>query len=117
MKVGLALGGDRYHHYMTAFGFGAPTGIGLPGESRGLLRDPQRWSPLSLPTMSIGQEVSVAALQMLDAFCAVANGGTTMQTRIGTEEIDVDGRRWCWLDPLCGCAVWLVARVGAPARM
>src|SRR5439155_576097 len=78
----LALGGDRYHHYMTAFGFGAPTGIGLPGESRGLLRDPQRWSALSLPTMSIGQEVSVTALQMLAAFGAVANGGTLMQPRL-----------------------------------
>jgi len=46
MKVGLALGRDRYHRYMTAFGFGAPTGVGLPGESRGVLRDPQRWSLL-----------------------------------------------------------------------
>jgi cell division protein FtsI (penicillin-binding protein 3) len=97
MKVGLALGRERYHRYMTAFGFGAPTGVGLPGESRGLLRDPQRWSPLSLPTMSIGQEVSVTALQMLAAFGAVANGGTLMQPRLVKAEFDADGhevRRW-----------------------
>src|SRR5438034_10914213 len=74
IKVGLALGRERYYRYMSAFGFGAATGVGLPGESRGLLRAPGRWSLLSLPTMSIGQEVSVTALQLVAAFGAVANG-------------------------------------------
>jgi cell division protein FtsI (penicillin-binding protein 3) len=92
MKVGLNLGRDRYHKYMTAFGFGAPTGVGLAGESRGLLRDPQRWSLLSLPTMSIGQEISVTALQMVAAFGAVANGGTLMQPRLVKAEFDAGGR-------------------------
>jgi cell division protein FtsI (penicillin-binding protein 3) len=92
IKVGLALGRDRYYRYMTAFGFGAPTGVGLPGESRGLLREPQRWSALSLPTMSIGQEVSVTAMQLVAAFGAVANGGTLMQPRLVKAEFDADGR-------------------------
>ena len=92
IKVGLALGRDRYYRYMTAFGFGALTGVGLAGESRGLLRDPQRWSALSLPTMSIGQEVSVTALQMVSAFAAVANGGTLMQPRLVRAVFDADGR-------------------------
>jgi cell division protein FtsI (penicillin-binding protein 3) len=92
MKVGIALGRERYHKYMTAFGFGALTGVGLSGESRGTLRDPQRWSLLSLPTMSIGQEVSVTALQMVTAFGAVANGGTLMQPRLVKAEFDADGR-------------------------
>jgi cell division protein FtsI (penicillin-binding protein 3) len=99
MKVGLALGADRYYRYMTAFGFGAPTGIGLPGESRGTLRDPQRWSALSLPTMSIGQEVSVTALQMLAAFGAVANGGTLMQPRLVKAEFDAEGREVRRIEP------------------
>jgi cell division protein FtsI (penicillin-binding protein 3) len=97
MKVGLALGRDRYYRYMTAFGFGALTGVGLPGESRGMLRAPERWSALSLPTMSIGQEVSVTALQMVAAFGAVANGGTLMQPRLVRSEFAADGRelrRW-----------------------
>jgi cell division protein FtsI (penicillin-binding protein 3) len=92
MKVGLSLGKERYYKYMSAFGFGAPTGVGLTGESRGVLRDPQRWSALSLPTMSIGQEVSVTALQMVAAFGAVANGGTLMQPRLVKAEFDADGR-------------------------
>jgi cell division protein FtsI (penicillin-binding protein 3) len=92
IKVGLALGRDRYHRYMSAFGFGALTGVGLPGESRGLLREPGRWSALSLPTMSIGQEVSVTALQMVAAFGAVANGGTLMQPRLVRATFDAEGR-------------------------
>jgi len=73
--------------------------VGLPGESRGVLRDPQRWSPLSLPTMSIGQEVSVTALQMLAAVGAVANGGTLMQPRLVKAEFDADGREVRRVEP------------------
>jgi cell division protein FtsI (penicillin-binding protein 3) len=92
IKVGLALGRDRYYRYMTAFGFGAPTGIGLAGESRGQLREPPRWSALSLPTMSIGQEVSVTALQMVAAFGAIANDGVLMQPRLVRALFDAEGR-------------------------
>src|SRR5256886_8982947 len=77
---------------MSAFGLGAGTGVGLPGESRGLLRAPGRWSLLSLPTMSIGQEVSVTALQMVAAFGAIANGGTLMQPRIVRATFDAAGQ-------------------------
>jgi len=92
IKVGLALGRDRYYRYMTGFGFGALTGVGLAGESRGQLRDVSRWSALSLPTMSIGQEVSVTALQMVAAFGAIANGGTLMQPRLVRSVFDTQGK-------------------------
>ena len=100
IKVGMALGADRYHHYMSAFGFGALTGVGLSGESRGLLREPSRWSALSLPTMSIGQEVSVTALQMVAAFGAIANGGTLMQPRLVRSIFDANGREVRRFDPV-----------------
>jgi len=92
IKVGLALGRERYHRYMKAFGFGTTTGVGLAGESRGMLRDPQRWSLLSLPTMSIGQEISVTALQLVAAFGAIANDGALMQPRLVRSTLDADGR-------------------------
>ena len=92
IKVGMAIGKETYHRYMTSFGFGAATGVGLAGESRGLLREPGRWSALSLPTMSIGQEISVTALQMVAAFGAVANGGVLMQPRLVRATFDADGR-------------------------
>jgi cell division protein FtsI (penicillin-binding protein 3) len=99
IKVGLALGSERYYRYMTAFGFGAPTGVGLSGESRGQLRDPRRWSALSLPTMSIGQEVSVTALQLVGAFGAIANGGVLMQPRVIRAFVDGEGREVRRIEP------------------
>src|SRR5262249_51345426 len=92
IKVGLSLGRDRYYRYMKAFGFGSPTNVGLAGESRGLLREPQRWSLLSLPTMSIGQEVAVTSLQLVTAFGAIANAGTLMQPRLVRSTFDAEGR-------------------------
>jgi cell division protein FtsI (penicillin-binding protein 3) len=99
IKVGLALGSERYYRYMTAFGFGAPTGVGLSGESRGQLREPRRWSALSLPTMSIGQEVSVTALQLVAAFGAIANGGVLMQPRVVKALVDAEGRQTRRFEP------------------
>jgi cell division protein FtsI (penicillin-binding protein 3) len=92
IKVGLSLGRERYYKYITGFGFGSPTGVGLPGESRGQLRPPAQWSGLSLATMSIGQEISVTALQMVAAVGAVANGGRLMQPQIVRAALDVQGR-------------------------
>jgi cell division protein FtsI (penicillin-binding protein 3) len=99
IKVGLALGRERYHRYMTAFGFGALTNVGLAGESRGQLREPPRWSALSLPTLSIGQEVSVTAMQMVAAFGAIANGGTLMQPRLVRSLFDAEGRETRRFEP------------------
>ena len=100
IKVGLALGASRYYRYLTTFGFGVPTGVGLPGESRGILREPGRWSALSLPTMSIGQEISVTALQLVAAFGAVANGGTLMRPRLVQAVFDARGREIRRVEPL-----------------
>ena len=92
IKVGMQIGKERYYKYMTAFGFGTPTSLGLPGESRGLLRPPSQWSGLSLATMSIGQEISVTAVQMVAAFSAVANGGRLMQPQLIRATLDAQGR-------------------------
>ncbi len=92
IKIGLALGRERFYKYITGFGFGAPTGLGLTGESRGQLRAPAQWSGLSLATMSIGQEISVTALQLVTAFAAIANGGRLMQPQIVRAALDGHGR-------------------------
>jgi cell division protein FtsI (penicillin-binding protein 3) len=92
IKIGLALGKERYYKYIAGFGFGLPAGVGLSGESRGQLRPPAQWSGLSLATMSIGQEISVTALQMVSAFAAIANGGRLMQPQIVRATLDSQGR-------------------------
>jgi cell division protein FtsI (penicillin-binding protein 3) len=99
IKVGLSLGKERYYKYISGFGFGTPTGLGLPGESRGQLRAPERWSGLSLATMSIGQEISVTALQIVSAFGAVANGGRLMQPQIVRAVLDGQGRELQGFEP------------------
>ena len=99
IKVGMQLGKERYYKHMLGFGFGAPTNLGLPGESRGQLRPPAQWSGLSLATMSIGQEISVTAVQMVGAFAAVANGGRLMQPQIIRAVLDAQGRELRSFEP------------------
>ena len=91
-RVAQRLGRDNFSRYMREFGFGTPTGVELPGESGGLLRPLNRWSALSLPTLSFGQEIGVTALQMTAAVAAVANGGYLMKPTIVKQVEDSDGR-------------------------
>ncbi len=70
------------YRYIRSFGFGAKTGVELPGEERGLLKPPSRWSGISIGEISMGQEVGVTPLQMVTAYSAVANGGILFEPRI-----------------------------------
>ncbi|MCX5800940.1 MAG: penicillin-binding transpeptidase domain-containing protein [Candidatus Eisenbacteria bacterium] len=78
-KLGMLLGKERFYRYCRAFGFGATTGIDLPGEAAGKLRNPSAWSERSLPTMAFGQEISVTSLQLVMAYAAIANDGILMR--------------------------------------
>jgi len=90
-KLGVRLGSRSMYEYSTAYGFGALTGVDFPGEAPGLLRAPDRWSGRSLPTLAMGQEVSVTALQLALAYSAVANGGTLMAPLLLKAEYDAKG--------------------------
>jgi cell division protein FtsI (penicillin-binding protein 3) len=57
----------------------------VAGEVRGLLKNPETWSELSLPSISFGQEVGVTALQIVNAYSSMANGGVLIQPRIVKE--------------------------------
>jgi cell division protein FtsI (penicillin-binding protein 3) len=91
IRVGQRLGRESFNRYMRDFGFGVPTGVDLPGESSGLLRPTGKWSALSLPSMSFGQEVGVTALQMAVAAGAVANGGYLMKPFVVRRVEDAEG--------------------------
>lgn len=73
------------------FGFGMPTGIALPGEASGVLREPSRWSRQSAASLAMGYEVSVTPLQLATAYAAVANGGELLQPAIVQEIRESDG--------------------------
>lgn len=75
IKIALRLGAPKFYDYIRAFGFGQPTGVDLPGESKGLLRRLESWSAVSIGSISMGQEVGVTPVQLISAVSAIANGG------------------------------------------
>jgi len=82
IKVGLRLGGPKFYDYIRSFGFGQPTGVDLPGESRGMLRRLENWTPVSVGSVSMGQEIGVTPLQMIMAMSAMANGGLIVRPHV-----------------------------------
>jgi cell division protein FtsI (penicillin-binding protein 3) len=75
IKIALRLQAPRFYDYIRAFGFGAPTGVDLPGESKGLVRPLDNWGSFSIGSISMGQEIGVTPIQLIAAVSAVANGG------------------------------------------
>jgi membrane peptidoglycan carboxypeptidase len=90
-KVATDVGCNRLYRYVQNFGFGARTGVNLPGEECGIVHPVRRWSGRTLVTMAMGQEVSVTFLQMMVAYAAVANGGILVKPRICEKIVNSDG--------------------------
>ncbi|NIQ94917.1 MAG: transpeptidase family protein [Desulfuromonadales bacterium] len=91
-KIGKQLERDEFSRYIEAFGFGAKTGIDLPGESAGIVRDADNWFEMDLAAISFGQGISVTALQMAMATAAIANGGYLMQPYVVDRMTSPEGR-------------------------
>ncbi len=91
IKVALRLGKERFYKYITAFGFGEKTGVDLPGEIPGLLRDCRLWSGVSIGEIAIGQGIGVTPIQMASLYCTLANGGTVMTPYIVSEIVARNG--------------------------
>ncbi|MDR1196075.1 MAG: penicillin-binding protein 2 [Endomicrobium sp.] len=79
VKIAQKTGSRDFYDYIRKFGFYSLTGIDLPGEAKGILLDEKNWNSLSLPTISFGQSVGVTAIQLINSFSAVANGGVLMK--------------------------------------
>lgn len=98
-KIGFKLGDDRLARYLRSFGFGERSGIDLPGESPGNLRDNKRWYGVDLATISFGQGVSTSAVQLATAVSAVANGGNLMKPYVVERILDDAGREVQKIEP------------------
>jgi len=92
VMIGLELGPDRFDRWVRRFGFGAPTGVGLPGESGGIVPRPERYSGSSLGNLPIGQGLAVTPIQMAAGYSALANGGVIHRPHVVAGERD-EGRR------------------------
>jgi len=77
--LGLTLGGEKENEYAKKFGFGTVTGSDVPGEEAGILYNPEDMVKSDVATMAIGQGIAVSPLQMLNAICAIANGGELLK--------------------------------------
>lgn len=91
IAVGLNTGVDKLYKYIDAFGFGATTGVSLPGEARGIIIPQKSVTNLDLATISIGQSIAVTPIQLVTAISAVANDGALMKPRL-VKEIKADDK-------------------------
>nr|WP_280235336.1 penicillin-binding protein 2 [Nocardia cyriacigeorgica] len=87
------VGEDRFADMLTRFGLGQRTGVGLPGESPGLLPARDQWSGGTFANLPIGQGLSMTTLQMTGMYQAIANDGLRIPPRILRAKIAPDGTR------------------------
>jgi cell division protein FtsI (penicillin-binding protein 3) len=91
IKLGLRVGDQTMHDYITRFGFGSRTGVELPGETAGIVHSLKRWQASSIGSVAIGQEIGVTPLQMAAAFAALANDGVRISPHLIREIRNASG--------------------------
>lgn len=82
VTIGLKLGARRFDAWSRKFGFGRPTGVGLPDDERGRLLSPDDYSGSSMGNLPIGQGELVTPLQVASGYSAIANGGILRRPRL-----------------------------------
>lgn len=102
-KIGEKLGNAALYEIVHRFGFGKrvplqlPTGTTWPGASAGIVRQPLRsWDGYSLLRVPFGQEISVTAIQLANAYCALVNGGELLEPRLIDSVLDASGKNVVW---------------------
>ena len=92
IKIAQKLGKQGLYDGLTGLGFGTKTALNFPNEAGGTVLAPAKWSGTSIGTIPIGQGVSATALQVLDAYNVVANGGIAVAPRLVDSTIDAGGQ-------------------------
>ncbi len=90
-KIALDLGRKDLYRAFRRFGFGEPTGLGVPGETAGILRHYRRWYEIDTAAVSFGQGMSVTNVQLATAMSAIANGGRLMKPMLVRRMTDGHG--------------------------
>lgn len=92
IKLSADLHPNTLFRYISSFGFGSNTEIGLDGEANGILARPETWSGLSKASISIGHEVGVTALQLAAGYCALVNGGVLYKPFLVHQKESAEGK-------------------------
>ncbi len=82
MQVSQLIEPSMLYRTYKKFGLGEQTGIEVVAESNGILKPPSKWSGFSATSLSIGQEMAVTGIQLVQAYSAIANGGTLVKPRL-----------------------------------
>lgn len=90
-KITVMLGEERLHRYLSAFGFGKPTGMEISGEESGRLRPLSQWGKMDIARVAMGHTVTVTALQMLNVLCCIGNDGSLMKPHLVRQVVGKDG--------------------------
>ncbi len=90
-EVGIKMGEYKLYDYISAYGFGARTGLPLPGEVVGISHPVKDWSKVSVAQIPMGQGIGVTRLQMMMAMCAIANDGVLMRPMLVDHLEDQNG--------------------------
>lgn len=80
--VAQKLGARTVNDWISRFGFGERTGLGLPGEEQGKVLPTEQWSGASIYNIPIGQGNLVTQMQIVRAYAAIANGGNLVNPRL-----------------------------------
>ncbi len=88
IKLAERMGKDTFYSYIHAYGFGQRTGLELPGETRGLLKPPERWQPTTIGSIPMGQEIAVTPIQLVTMASTIANGGMYLAPHIVLRSTD-----------------------------
>jgi len=81
-KVALDIGPEQLFDTLTGVGFKRKSGIGLSGESPGIIPPIGRWGPVETANIAFGQGIAVTPLQLATAFCVLANEGSYVAPRL-----------------------------------
>ena len=90
-KIALRLGRDKLYAFLKTFGFGAKTGIELPGEQVGMLRNGGTWRDIELATIAFGYGLTVTPTQIAGGLAAIGSDGVYHAPRIIDRITDPDG--------------------------
>jgi len=88
--VAKRLGPERVREYLLNYGLGEETGIDLPGEVGGLMKNLESPRELEYATASFGQGIATSPIATVRALATLANGGYLVNPHI-TESIDYKG--------------------------
>lgn len=94
-----SISNDKFYKYVRDFGFGIVLGVDLPGEVRGIVKKPREFDHTTKTFMAFGYELAATALQIVNAYATVANGGVMMKPYVVQKVLDREGEEISVYEP------------------